>query len=392
MTKAKAKTNSDFTVSKEMLTICVLVVLLAMSVVCPNLPKKNIIESLIEETYTPLAAKQAAKLASKNADFEAVTDRRYWLKLAPGLHISEDKQGMGSPVQLPEEHLQQLQADIVEQGYLHLDARAMDWGVPLQILANAVLRLEEMGWNPTWLLLYDEVWQICHQLSAVLSRTTRSRQIFDFYVFNIPKAQGQGWNIHRDRDGSGDFTDSFHTDGVPKYSTVWVALTQATPLNSCIYSLPASSDPYYFGSNDSNATSGQDPGMAVREAGWQEVRAMPAAQGDVYSWSHRLLHWGSSSTTQAKHNRIALSFAVADEHFESPLLARGQDALPFPTWEERLVLCAFQLIKYHHNLPVSDQVKGILIGIMSRHGKLLARDALHDSAYVANFDILYPLE
>ncbi|CAE8581629.1 unnamed protein product [Polarella glacialis] len=145
------------------------------------------------------------------------------------------------------------------------------------------------------------------------------------YVFNIAQRTGAGWDIHRDRWDldTANLLPTFHADGTPKYATVWIALSEATPLNSCIYCLPKGSDRLYFGPDDR-----ADYESPQLHAGVQEIRALPAKPGDVYAWSHRLLHWGSSSTSRASCPRVALSFSVASPQFEKPILVRGPRALP----------------------------------------------------------------
>ena len=53
-----------------------------------------------------------------------------------------------------------------------------------------------------------------------------------------PAHSKKGWVPHRDRRNM-----SFRADGAPEYATVWLALTEATPLNGCMHILPANFDP-----------------------------------------------------------------------------------------------------------------------------------------------------
>ncbi|CAE8589290.1 unnamed protein product, partial [Polarella glacialis] len=103
--------------------------------------------------------------------------------------------------------------------------------------------------------------------------------------------------------------------------------------------------------------------------------ALPAKPGDVYAWSHRLLHWGSSSTSRASCPRVALSFSVASPQFEKPILVRGPRALPYPSWEERLVLCAYQLAMYAQHIPLG-QTRALVASIFRRHQQLLTKEAI----------------
>jgi len=321
---------------------------------------------------------RSALLRGDPQKFLRVSDPAYWRELAPGLSISNG-QDVPTPrrisaIKLKEEQLSQLRRDIAEEGYFHLSSDSLAWGTDFDLLVRAVHDLEAAGWNAAWLLLFDEAWELCHGLSSILLGTVQSSPVFDMYVFNIAMGRGKGWDIHRDRwdyDATGsaasNLSSTFHADGTPKYATVWIALSEATPLNSCIYCLPKGSDKYYMGPDHGNYA---DPKL---HAGVQEIRALPAKPGDVYVWSHRLLHWGSSSSSRAACPRVALSFSVAASDFEKPVLARGMRAMPVPTWEERLVLCAFQLAMYSQHEPLG-QARSIVSGLLAKHKHLLTKD------------------
>jgi len=153
--------------------------------------------------------------------------------------------------------------------------------------------------------------------------------VFDIHVYFVDPVTGAGSIPHRDCDGLGNFTSTFRSDLTPKHGTVWVALTDALPENSCIYCLPAYEDVFYWSTKESEVAptpcseaqqlthdallaNEKNAHTAVRTAGLQAIRAMPARAGDVLAWSHRLLHWGGLSSRHAQVPRIALSYAVAD--------------------------------------------------------------------------------
>ena len=50
----------------------------------------------------------------------------------------------------------------------------------------------------------------------------------------------QGWQPHRDKVGG-----SLFENNEPKSVTVWIPLSVANPINSCMYVLPANKDKYY---------------------------------------------------------------------------------------------------------------------------------------------------
>lgn len=63
----------------------------------------------------------------------------------------------------------------------------------------------------------------------------------DIWVFNInPRtAEPKGWAPHRDR----PYADPLRPDGSAASINFWLPLTEATPLNGCMYMLPKQFDP-----------------------------------------------------------------------------------------------------------------------------------------------------
>lgn len=61
----------------------------------------------------------------------------------------------------------------------------------------------------------------------------------DIWVFNIDPRHGEpaGWRPHRDR------PHPWMADGTPNSLNFWLPLTEATPLNGCMYILPRPADP-----------------------------------------------------------------------------------------------------------------------------------------------------
>ena len=81
--------------------------------------------------------------------------------------------------------------------------------------------------------------------------------------------------------------DGWLDDGRPGLITVWIALTEATVDNGCMYILPTDLDP----------TVPDD--LKAREIGRYTlpgIRAMPASPGSMFCWSTRLLHWGAKTS------------------------------------------------------------------------------------------------
>src|SRR5262245_5368908 len=166
----------------------------------------------------------------------------YWLKLASHLHIRDVALLTRTlPFDLHDNIVQELDTRLVREGYFQIDP--LNWGVPIGDMAHAIQALEQNRWMPVFAFVFDEYWVMYHQLKNVLARLLGADFKFkpNFWAWHIDPRQGQsGWEPHRD-----DSKTGLLPDGRSRCLTVWVALTDATPLNGCIYVVPADRDPTY---------------------------------------------------------------------------------------------------------------------------------------------------
>ena len=128
------------------------------------------------------------------------------------------------PQQKDMDTLQQtvLRSAMRRNGYIHLPNLLGD----VSSLALIVDDLEREGLPAQFMLLFDEVWEAVHSVDTTLAPLFGLQNIQDFYVFNV-RPGAAGWPIHRDR--SGGESDGFSaTTSLPLYTTVWMALTDAT--------------------------------------------------------------------------------------------------------------------------------------------------------------------
>jgi len=174
------------------------------------------------------------------------------------------------------------------------------------------------------------VFSQAHQLKELLYLTTANQQIGDWSIFYVdPAVSGAaGWPPHRDR-GTDDSASAFRRDGTPKYCTVWVPLTDASTLNSCLtvrqtesvarHQMPKSDHFTKTGSAQTQRSRTQkqrparfsqvvprqhDPGYSGGDQGanplarifstpekFQQIRSLPCPAGSLIAFTHRLLHW-----------------------------------------------------------------------------------------------------
>lgn len=115
----------------------------------------------------------------------------------------------------------------------------------LRSLRAGASKLKARGWPATMLLLYDEMWLLLAHVSRLMKAVTGCSPSFDTLAWHVDPAEGEGgFAPHRDRQPA-DVPGSFRPDGSPKYATLWLALSPATPSNSCLHVIPRQHDPGY---------------------------------------------------------------------------------------------------------------------------------------------------
>ncbi|HLH95162.1 MAG TPA: phytanoyl-CoA dioxygenase family protein [Xanthobacteraceae bacterium] len=264
--------------------------------------------------------------------------RERWLSLAPGLHIEDS---------LEPRHIDFLEPspDLIgsfrDDGYVQGSA---DWGLDLKLMAAAVRALSAAGLSPLFAFVYDEFWNPFFRLHRIHSAFLGDTYCLlpEFSVLNIEPG-GAGWRPHRDRG-----RHTLFEDGAPKSLTTWISLTPATPLDGCIYVVPAQHDPTYGTAEESE--------MRFE---FQSIRALPTRAGDFLIWNQALLHWGGKTSPQVSESRvsIALQFQRADLGHNEAL-----DPLRSLPLEARVLLIARQLYRQRHLYDLDPKLAELAIG------------------------------
>ena len=197
--------------------------------------------------------------------------------------------------------------------------------------------------------VYDEFWHAFQGVAAFIEAALGKgyRALPDFWVwYVVPSEESAGWSPHRDR-----VQRTLDRDNSPHSLTVWLALSEATPLNGCIYVLPAHLDERF----ERRVWDGED-NIVVQAP--QNVRAVPATAGSMLAWNQNVLHWGGRSSRLATSPRCSAAFEFQRGEkppFNSPLL----DPRRIPPFRERLGLIGKQVLQYKHMYPLSDDIAAI---------------------------------
>ena len=237
-------------------------------------------------------------------------DIEYWRTLNPQSSITENPfPADATPYEVSDDmdvHLEQLK----REGYFQTSpiVPEADRSKLIEIIQTVV------GENilSTYALLYDDFYHVAAKLAGILKPV-----LGEGYQLVPDEFEAYFIDTDDDETGSGPHRDSlrsakaFAADGMPTLVNIWVALTDATPLNSCMYVLPGHLDPDYPRPRE------QQGGEQNRhEIQLQDVRALPVKAGSVICWSSSLLHWGGRSSRYAPQPRM--SFAMYFQRGDVP--------------------------------------------------------------------------
>ncbi len=266
----------------------------------------------------------------------------YWRKINPHLNISVKGEPLtASPMDLSlETQDAEWKRHLVDEGYLQMnsvipDRKASD-------LKTGILAIRQDGWIPLFAFVYDEYWNLFRSLRSLIQPILGDKYCMlpDFWIWYVdPEKKEAGWAPHRDKT-----INTLFPDGMPKSATVWVALTEANPLNGCMYLIPANQDPNYL--NFSDTSKGMN---------FQAIRALCAPTGSVLLWNQRVIHWGGSSCDRATGPRISMAFEFQRGDvppYNQPLL----DVATLPSFNYRLKLIGKQILQYAHMYKYSDEL------------------------------------
>ncbi len=278
-------------------------------------------------------------------------DQAFWKAEFPKLELSDgiDASRFAADARYSEQDRTTDAQRMAHDGYIQGRHPELETLAPR--LADATRRCVALRLPPVFLFLFDEAWQCFYALSPRLTRFlgTPLCALPDFWVWHVDPAHGEsGWAPHVDK-GAWALTP----EGRPLSATVWIPLTSATPLSSCIYVLPASRDPEYGLTTDQRR----------RSLDVTQVRALPVEPGEWLCWNQAILHWGSATSPFAGEPRISMALefqsnAVAP--FNEPLIRDPREL----SFDLRLRLVAKQILQYRHMYAVDPDVEALARSIL----------------------------
>jgi hypothetical protein len=292
-----------------------------------------------------------------NARVESALSEGYWRDLCPDMSLGE-----GSPDAAPEAETldapsrEALLKKFEREGYFQ--TAPLFSAATVGRMARCIEALRRADWPPVFAFVYDGFWEVTRGpavsglLSAALGEGYRQRP--DLWAHYVHRSRGAGWLPH--------------VDGHRKANraTVWIALSDATLGNGCIYLIPRNMAP---GEVAREFPKLESVGIEDVRALLHGSRALPAPAGSVLGWGHDVIHWGAScGPADAPRISISQEFVSAAEPRaagKTPLL----DARRLPTFAARLHTIATAVVAYQKFEPLN-------VKYLELAGRLLERVAV----------------
>ncbi|AFY81563.1 phytanoyl-CoA dioxygenase family protein [Oscillatoria acuminata] len=225
-------------------------------------------------------------------------DIRYWQNLNPNSRISNQPfEGPTSPPQVSPPQLEEFVSQLREDGYFQTEPL-----IPPATLAEmrtCIETVKQAGFPAMFALVYDIFYQVMGHFEAIVAEMLGPgyKIVPNYWIYYIdPEDSGKGFEPHRDA----EYENTIDSTGMPTVLTLWIAITDANPLNSCMYILPANRDPQYRQAITNLKTE-------ATEFKLEDIRALPTAAGTLSCWDQYVFHWGSRSSKRAKFPRLSLA-------------------------------------------------------------------------------------
>ena len=296
-------------------------------------PQDEALRKLLEQTrFAP---------GEVSARLESALSEGFWLKLCPDLSLGKSSPNSALEVEaLNAPGRDALVRKFEHEGYFQTAPLFSQTTVGR--MAQCVEALRRADWPPVFAFVYDEFWEVTRgaALSGLLSATLGEgyRQLPHIWSHYVHQLRGAGWRPH--------------VDGYRKVkrATVWIALSDATLSNGCIYLIPRNMAPGEVAREFPRLES-----LGIEDVGalLHGSRALPARAGAVLGWGHDVIHWGAScGPAEAPRISISQEFVSGGEQRavdKTPLL----DARRLPTFAARLHVIATAVVAYQKFEPLN---------------------------------------
>lgn len=294
-------------------------------------------EQLYEAAMQLHASRQLAG-SDQQVRLDQAASFAYWQQLATGLPLDQETNSATAQVStISDDELQKISRRFDVDGYFQTAPLLSTES--LEFLRKRIETVRANGWPAVFAFVYDEFWLAVRSVPVMQAARTLLghgvRQLPHIWAHYVrPQRGAAGWAPH---------ADGFDRPG---RITGWLALTDATIDNGCMFVIPRCSVPPQVGTSVEECANirWKDASLLL-----QNCRPLPAAAGSLLGWGLDVIHWGSACQN-TKQTRISISFGFVSEAArlepdELPLLEQAPDCLP--TFEQKLSMICQAILTYN---------------------------------------------
>lgn len=256
--------------------------------------------------------------------FHQLNDLEYWRKLNPESTISCNNFGrIEYTHSVSKEELDSYSLRLREEGYCQTN-KIIPTAMTKE-MQECIENVKKAGFPPIFALVYDVFWQALASFNSTLKSILGGNwllipNVWFYYIDN--NDDDKGFEPHTDSSDpsineylSKARLDLFDTNSMPKIITIWITVTDANPLNSCIYIVPINRDRGYANLSRHLVPMKRNVNCAASKGNFQEdinfdlqdIRAIPTQAGTLSCWNPYVIHWGSRSSKFAQYPRISIA-------------------------------------------------------------------------------------
>jgi ectoine hydroxylase-related dioxygenase (phytanoyl-CoA dioxygenase family) len=232
--------------------------------------------------------------------------------------------------------------------------------MPLDFIARlkaAVDTVRQNDWPAVFVYVYDEFWQV--------ARSEPIKSLLQTLLGDGYRQSCHVWgHCVQARDGAAGWRPHIDNPRTPGRVTIWIALTDATLDNGCIYLIPKNRAPVEI---DSAFRKAATVDKKIVNQLLQNSRALPALAGSVLGWGSGVIHWGS-----ACHGVGAPRLAISQEFFAASATPSASEKPVFdcrgelPTLTERLEVIAKAIVNYQRFEPLLVRYQNLAEELLRR--------------------------
>ena len=162
---------------------------------------------------------QLQLIYSIDFDYKTLSNKDFWLELAPDLHIYDSDFVQNTKIlDIDSNNITTIKELIIEEGYVKFEQLFNNqYFNEMKVLIN---KLYELNLPIPFCYIYDEFWLLFMKLHNIIGSILDNDyyRLPDFWAWRIDSNSEQsGWNIHRDK----SWDTIFNETGLPKSISIW---------------------------------------------------------------------------------------------------------------------------------------------------------------------------